>query len=103
MLSSDSLTFILIFSALSLGIAASHAVLAFCGETLRRIFCPVGILLHLLTLTLFLFTVNSRGRVLNLDVVVLFFAVSLLVYTALFFVARRVEKRRKRGSEVSDL
>ena len=103
MFSSDSLTFILIFSALSLGIAASHAVLAFCGERLRRVFCPVGILLHLLTLVLFLFTVNSRGRVLSLDVVVLFFAASLLVYTALFFLARRIAERRVGESEASDL
>lgn len=103
MLSSDSLTFILIFSALCLGIAASHAVLAFCGERLRRAFCPVGILLHLFALVLFLFTENARGRVLNLDVVVLFFAVSLLVYTAMFFLARRIAEKREKGSEVSQL
>ena len=103
MLSSDSLTFIIIFSALCLGITTSHAVLAFCGERLCRVFCPVGILLHLLTLVLFLFTENARGRVLNLDVVVLFFAVSLLVYTALFFLARRIAAKRARESEASNL
>ena len=95
----DSLTFILVFSALVAAILASHAILAFGSAGLRRIFAPIGILSHLAMLILFLFTENSRGKALELELVVLFFAASTLVYTALYYIAERVAARKTEESE----
>ena len=93
--------FILIFSALSAAIIVSHALVAFGGERLRRIFSPVGIALHLPVLILLLLTENSKGRAIELDIVILFFTVSTLIYTSLFFAAKKIaENKHKRGEAV---
>ena len=101
MIRCDSIPFILIFSALLVVILASHAVSAFFSARFRRIALPIGIVMHLATLVLFMFTKNMKGAALELDVVVLFFIASTLVYTALSFIARRLaERRAERESEV---
>ena len=99
MFSSDTLPFILLFSVLCVAIVASHAVSAFCGERLRRVFTPIGIVLHILALALFLFSVNSKGSAFELDIVILFFASSILVYTALFFIAQKIAQKRAAVNE----
>ena len=105
MIASDSLPFILIFSALLAAIIDSHALLAFGGDRLRRIIAPVGIISHLAMLALFLFTENSRGKALELELAVLFFAASTLVYTALSYIAQRrlVKKPEEREAVADDL
>lgn len=93
MISYGTLPFILFLSALSAAIIAAHALAVFAGGRLRRIATPIGIALHLLTLLLFLCTVDSEGEAMALEVVVLFFILSTLVYTALFFVREQLDKR----------
>ena len=97
--------FILILSALLAVILASHAVSAFCSARPRRIALPIGIAMHLATLVLFMFAKTAKGKAIELDVVVLFFIASTLVYTALSFIARKLAERRAKESEVetSDL
>ena len=105
MIRCDSMPFILILSALLAVILASHAVSAFCSARLRRIALPIGIAMHLATLVLFMFAKTAKGKAIELDVVVLFFIASTLVYTALSFIARKLAERRAKESEVetSDL
>ena len=83
-------------------IVASHALVAFGKDRLRHIFLPVGIIAHLAALATFLFTVDPEGKAIELEVVVLFFVMSLLVYTALSFISQKIAEKRVGESEVAD-
>lgn len=105
MIRADSLPFIIILSVLFAAILASHAISAFCSDRMRRIFLPVGVLMHTATVVLLMLSVNAKGKAFELELVVLFFVVSTLVYTALSFIAQKLRQRRAKESEVetSDL
>ena len=97
MLSYDSTTFIVAISALSAAILASHATASFGGGWVRRVAFAIGVLLHLAALGLFLFTVGPEGRAIELEVIVLYFTLSTLVYASLFFIADRLASRATRN------
>ena len=83
-------------------IVASHTLVAFGKDRLRRIFLPVGIIAHLASLAAFLFTVDPDGKAIELELVVLFFVLSLFIYTALSFISQKIAYKRLGESEVAD-
>ena len=106
MLTINSLPFILILSVLSAAIIAMHALANFTNGRASRLANPIGVVIHVLATVLFLFTVDSEGKALTLDLVVLYFLLSILTYILFFFVGSCVakwrESRKNKESEVSD-
>ena len=102
MITYNSITFILLISVISAAIAAMHALAVFGGRRLGFIAPPISVVLHLLALALFLFTTDPEGKALELEPVVLFFILSLLFYTAIFFIADTVRRKKANESGVSE-
>ncbi len=99
MLTLGSLPFIVILSVISAAIIAMHSLANFGRGKAAFVFNAIGIVLHLAAVALFLFTRDGEGRALGLDSVVLYFLLSLLVYTSMFFVASRRAGREGGASE----
>ena len=101
MITYNRITFIVLISVISSAIVAMHALSVFGGRRLGLIAPPVSVILHLFATALFMFTTDTEGKSLELEPVVLFFVLSLLVYTVMFFVADTVRRKKAKESGVS--
>ena len=79
-----------------LAIIALHVLSLIFRNGREKIFMLVNILLHALLVVPALFLTNAEGEAVELEVVVLFYILSALFYTAGYFITEQIERYRER-------
>ena len=80
-----------------LAILALHVLSAFLSERIRRIALPINIALHALLIIPAMFLTDPEGTPIELDVIALFYMLSLAVYTVFYFISDAVARRREKA------
>ena len=96
MIAYNSTASIIVISAISAVIIALHLLSVFGGELLARISTVSNIALHALMVLPALLLTDPEGEAIELELIVLYYMLSLLVYTAAYFIRDAAEKRRAR-------
>ncbi len=83
----------------SLAIVALHILSVILRGGGERIVMLVNLVLHALLVIPALFLADAEGKSIELEVIVLFYMLSALVYTAAYFITATIERYRERPAK----